>query len=209
MPTSRARTAICSAPLECPSRPGLPTRILMRRPSASPTRATSSRSSSSSEPTATGPALASPTPVGARYSPNVPRSACAHSPVVTPARAASIDAGMMLTDSSRAAAAGGSSAGPSARRESLQRSIHRRLVALRAPRASGLEGGSLDTGIDRHDPAVLAAGERRILGGRVDVLAHHLQVAGLDRRHGLAGRLDELSLHVRDGLDRAAVLGDD
>ncbi len=35
MPTSRARTAICSAPLECPSRPGLPTRIFGRRPSVS------------------------------------------------------------------------------------------------------------------------------------------------------------------------------
>ena len=31
-PTSRARTAICSAPLEWPSRPGLPTRIFSRRP---------------------------------------------------------------------------------------------------------------------------------------------------------------------------------
>ena len=30
MPTSRARTAICSAPLECPSSPGLPTRIFSR-----------------------------------------------------------------------------------------------------------------------------------------------------------------------------------
>src|SRR5215217_7087592 len=48
MPMSRARTAICSAPLEWPSRPGLPTRIFIRRPSASPTRATSSRSSAMS-----------------------------------------------------------------------------------------------------------------------------------------------------------------
>ena len=31
-PASRARTAICSAPLECPSRPGLPTRIFGRPP---------------------------------------------------------------------------------------------------------------------------------------------------------------------------------
>ena len=45
MPESRARTAICSAPLEWPSRPGLPTRIFGRRPSFSCRRATSSRSS--------------------------------------------------------------------------------------------------------------------------------------------------------------------
>src|SRR5258705_397190 len=32
MPTSLARRAICSAPLEWPSRPGLPTRILIRWP---------------------------------------------------------------------------------------------------------------------------------------------------------------------------------
>ncbi len=47
MPASRARTAICSAPFEWPSRPGLPTRILIRRPSASDTRSTLSRSSAS------------------------------------------------------------------------------------------------------------------------------------------------------------------
>ena len=35
MPASVARTAICSAPLEWPSRPGLPTRNLSRRPSFS------------------------------------------------------------------------------------------------------------------------------------------------------------------------------
>src|ERR687894_388597 len=45
MPASRARTAICSAPFECPSSPGLPTRILTRRPSDSDTRSTFSRSS--------------------------------------------------------------------------------------------------------------------------------------------------------------------
>ncbi len=38
MPQSRARTAICSAPLEWPSRPGLPTRNFRRRPSGSETR---------------------------------------------------------------------------------------------------------------------------------------------------------------------------
>src|SRR5436190_1867559 len=63
MPASRARTAICSAPLEWPSRPGFPTRILIRRPSPSLTRSTSSRSSAvSAEPSI---AAASPTPVGA------------------------------------------------------------------------------------------------------------------------------------------------
>ena len=39
-PASRARTAICSAPLQCPSRPGLPTRNRSRPPSSSPVAAT-------------------------------------------------------------------------------------------------------------------------------------------------------------------------
>ena len=56
MPASRARTAICSAPLEWPSRPGLPTRIFTVRPSASLTRATSSRSASSAAGEAASPA---------------------------------------------------------------------------------------------------------------------------------------------------------
>jgi hypothetical protein len=38
MPMSRARTAICSAPLECPSRPGLPTRIFEPAPERLATR---------------------------------------------------------------------------------------------------------------------------------------------------------------------------
>ncbi len=41
----------------------------------------------------------------------------------------------------------------------------------------------------------------------VDVLAHHLQLAGLDTPHALAVRLDHLGLHVGHGLDRSAALG--
>ena len=68
MPQSRARTAICSAPLEWPSRPGLPTSSLMRRPSRADTRSTSPRTSSRSASSRA--AMARDTPVGARYSPN-------------------------------------------------------------------------------------------------------------------------------------------
>ena len=57
-----------------------------------------------------GTAAASPTPVGARYSPNTSLSVCAHSPVVAPARAAAIVAGMMFSSSSRATRASSSSA---------------------------------------------------------------------------------------------------
>src|ERR687890_762855 len=42
-PASRARTAICSAPLECPSSPGLPTRKRSRPPSSFPVARTCSR----------------------------------------------------------------------------------------------------------------------------------------------------------------------
>ena len=61
MPASRARTAICSAPLEWPSRPGLPTRIFSPRPSCSATRATSSRSAAISSPGAGAAAAPPPT----------------------------------------------------------------------------------------------------------------------------------------------------
>src|SRR6202044_943072 len=93
MPASRPRAAICSAPLEWPSRPGLPTRNFSRRPSFLDTRSTSARMSS--RPSAP-LRMAVPTPVGARYSPNAARSANPHSPVVTPALAQAIDGGMML-----------------------------------------------------------------------------------------------------------------
>jgi hypothetical protein len=93
MPASRARTAICSAPLEWPSSPGLPTRSFIRRPSFFDTRSTSARMSS--RPSAS-LRMAWPTPVGARYSPKAWRSAKPHSPVVTPALAQAIEAGMML-----------------------------------------------------------------------------------------------------------------
>src|SRR5882757_6053950 len=88
-PASRARTAICSAPLECPSRPGLPTSSRsLPPPSSAAVSATLRRTSASSLPAsaaiATGALL---TPVGARNSPNTSRSANDHSPVVTPARA--------------------------------------------------------------------------------------------------------------------------
>src|SRR6516225_7594260 len=88
MPASRARTAICSAPLEWPSRPGLPSTNFSRRPSLRDTRSTSARKSS--RPTVSLRA-ARPTPVGARYSPKLSRSVKPHSPVVTPALAQSID----------------------------------------------------------------------------------------------------------------------
>ena len=106
MPQSRARTAICSAPLEWPSRPGLPTSSLMRRPSRADTRSTSPRTSS--RPTteaATPPEM----PVGARYSPNTERSVVPHSPVVTPALAQAIDGSMTLRPS-RAALSSSASA---------------------------------------------------------------------------------------------------
>ena len=83
MPASRAATAICSAPLEWPSSPGLPTSSRTGPPSSAAAACTRSRTSSISGP---GAAPTAPTPVGARYSPNTSRSAAAHSPTVPPAR---------------------------------------------------------------------------------------------------------------------------
>src|SRR5206468_3489524 len=99
MPTSRAFTAICSAPLLCPSRPGLPTSNLRGRPRSCPSARTRRRTASVS-PLALADSPAT-TPVGARYSPKRLRSASAHSPVVTPACAARIETGItFLPDAS-------------------------------------------------------------------------------------------------------------
>ena len=69
------------------------------------------------------------TPVGARYSPNTSRSAPAHSPVVTPARAQASVAGIRFVRRSAAVAA--------ARRAPRS---HRRVVALRRASAARLDG---------------------------------------------------------------------
>ena len=193
MPASRARTAICSAPLEWPSRPGLPTRILTRRPSASLTCSTRSRSAASESSAAA--AAASPTPVGARYSPKTSRSAAAHSPVVAPARAAASVAGMMFSsdDGSRA--------------ESLQRSVDRPWSRPSRHARSASIGGALHGRVDPQDAAVLALLQRRRLRLGERVLPDHGLLARLDSPHALAVRLDQLRLHVRHRLDRAAALG--
>src|SRR5689334_10895428 len=80
----RVDAAICSAPLECPSSPGLPTSRRTGPPSSFAAACTRSRTSTIPP---TGAAATAPTPVGARYSPNTSRSAPAHSPTVPPARA--------------------------------------------------------------------------------------------------------------------------
>ena len=63
----------------------------MRRPSRRDTASTSRRAASR-RPSLTPTARA--TPVGARYSPNTPRSVSVHSPVVMPAAAQAIEAGV-------------------------------------------------------------------------------------------------------------------
>ena len=83
MPASRAATAICSAPLEWPSRPGLPTRIRIGPPELTGGGTARARAPAPSRRPA--PRRPPPTPVGARYSPNTSRSAPAHSPTVPPA----------------------------------------------------------------------------------------------------------------------------
>ena len=62
MPASRAATAICSAPFECPSRPGLATSSRGGPPGIARTLAATPASPDD-------PAATAETPVGARYSP--------------------------------------------------------------------------------------------------------------------------------------------
>src|ERR1700686_2043516 len=157
MPASRARTATCSAPLEWPSRPGLPTRILGRRPSFLVMRSTSARRSSMPWQSLR---AAWDTPVGARYSPKPWRSTAPHSPVVTPALAQAIEAGMMLRPAP-AARAGGARAGR-----------HALGVARRAPGPQPRDLLAFDVIGDGED-RILAGGERRFLGLDEAVDADH------------------------------------
>ncbi len=194
MPASRARTAICSAPLEWPSSPGLPTRNVRRRPSLRDTRSTSARMSSSP---LTSLRMARPTPVGARYSPKASRSVQPHSPVVTPALAQAIDAGMILP------------LPPAARLSASSADLTARVVALRAPGFQLLDLIALGVFRYRHD-RLDAAGERRGLALEILVDADHDLLAALDRFQPRGVGFDQLLLHVAalDRLDRAAHLLD-
>ena len=99
-PASRAATAIISEPLECPSSPGLPTTIRGRPPCRAPQAATRARTASARG--VSRPSRCPSTPVAARYSPKMARSASAHSPVVTRARAHAIEAGMRFVPAAAA-----------------------------------------------------------------------------------------------------------
>ena len=140
MPASRAATAICSAPLEWPSRPGLPTRSLGGPPWAAMARTVSRTAAMASASDEVSTPL---TPVGARNSPNTSRRAPAHSPTVPPASARAMVASMMLpvpsavvwSRSMAAADPGG--------------------VAVGLPLAEGLDDLGLDGRVDHQDAAVV------------------------------------------------------
>ena len=166
----------------------------MRRPSRRDTVSTSRRAASS-RPSLTPTARA--TPVGARYSPNTARSASVHSPVVTPALAQAIEAGMTLRSSFAAAASSASAASTAVG------------VARRAPGLQALDLPALDGGIDGHDRA-FAGRQRRGLGLGEGVDADHGLLAGLDGGEALEVRFDQALLHVGrlDRGHRAAHVGD-
>ena len=92
--------------------------------------------------------------------------------------------------------------------ELLQRGVDGALVALGLPLLERLDPLALDLGVGGEDAAVLAGRQRRVLALGELVLADDGDLAALDLGEPLAVRLDQLGLHVRDGLDGAAVLGD-
>ena len=148
MPTSRARTAICSAPLLWPSRPGLPTRIFSGRPSCSASARTRLRTFAVASLAAS--LTRATTPVGARYSPKTARSASAHSPVVTPA-CARADRGRHHVGAGRERVA-----------QRAQRGRHVRAAAPRAEGAQALDLLALGGLVDAQDRAL--AGRREAEG---------------------------------------------
>ena len=82
---------------------------------------------------------AAPTPVGARYSPNTSRRVPAHSPVVPPAWARAMVAGITLSPDA------------ATRRQLVERSGHGLGVALGAPFVELGDGVGLDRGVDPQD----------------------------------------------------------
>ena len=197
MPTSRARTAICSAPFEWPSRPGLPTRIRIGCPISSETLETRSRTSPSRSPLTEPPARCLRDAGG--------RAVVAEDLAQDAGPLAGGGAGLGGLDGRRqdvrALVAGGLG-------ELLERRVDGALIALRAPLLEGGDPLALDLGVGGEDAAVLAGGERRVLGLGELVLADDDDVAALDLRDPLAVRLDQPGLHVGDRLDRAALLLD-
>ena len=196
MPTSRARTAICSAPLEWPSRPGFATRIRIRCPSSSETSSTWARTASSSSPSE---------PWG------VP---------VDPGRAAVVAEG--LAQGPRPLARRGAGLGGlDRRRHACWRSRRRRpRRAPRAPRrppprrarrfhpSSASIRSRSTSGSGVRIPPSSPVVSRRVLGLGEAVLTDDFDLPALDLRHPLAVRLDQARLHVGDRLDGAAVLLD-
>ena len=188
MPQSRARTAICSAPLEWPSRPGLPTSSLMRRPSLAETRSTSARTSSR---------LASP--VRGHGAADAGRRAIfAEDAAQRRAPFAGGDAGLGAGDRRLhdvAAFLGGAlqigSAALTALASRAARQASRRSICSSSIRVDGLDG------------ACCRRQRRRLrLGPAVD--ADNDLLARLDLPQALARCSRPGALHVVDGRDRAA-----
>ena len=117
--------------------------------------------------------------------------------MVAPAFAASIVAGMMLTDSS--ARRGG---------EIGECALDRPGIACGLPALERRATLTLNLRVRGEDAAVGAGGQRGVLGLGEAVLADHLDLLALDPRDPLAVRLDQARLHVGDRLDRSALLGD-
>ena len=84
--------------------------------------------------------------------------------------------------------------------------VHGGFVAGRAPAVQLGDLAGLDRRIHDQDPALGVGGQRRVRGLRVAVDAHHRLLAGLDPPDALAVGVHQGGLHVRHGLDRAALI---
>ena len=167
MPASRARTAICSAPLEWPSRPGLPTRKVRRRPSLRDTRSTSAAD------------VVEPVDVVAHGTADPGRRAVfAERLAQRPAPFAGGDAGLGAGDRGRHDVAWPAVA---ARLSSFERGLHTALSS-RAARQALQPLDLVALGFRRHgQDGFDAAGQRRRLGFEELVDADHDLLAALDR----------------------------
>ena len=154
-----------------------------------------SRTAASSAPRWPTPPL---TPVGARYSPNTSRSAPAHSPVVPPAWARAMVAGMRFSSL------------VGRHRDAARRARRAPRRCRASPRHVAHVGAQLRlfgrVHLQDRRGAVVGRLEGRRLGLGEGVDAHHEEVAGLDAPHPLGLAADQAALQLVDRLEGTAEL---
>ena len=166
----------------------MPTRNFRRRPNWAVAASTFSRTSASPSASV---AAALPTPVGARYSPKTSRMTWPHSPVVAPALAAAMEAGMTLRPSCAAARRSASADWTAALSRASRQAVRRAIWSASTLASTGQD-------------VAFARGQRRWFGFLVAVDADDRGLASFDPGQPLGVGRHQRALHVVDCSNRTA-----